>query len=317
MNELRLPKNLAFLGNLTLGVIATTGISIISAQKAYAASAYAYSQADVFVNIQYNGSIDVPWLEVETSTSSGATVEDTPGGDEIDVDEFNALQSYVGPPPAPPQNFFSPKGQETPDYARGDTVINDLSLTSVEGQNLGETFVESPISETVQGDQGEGFGTWEWGTDIFTAAEGDSIEFFGEDLNPEPGEDKIFGSYSLAVQIEDGNSLNEFAESEFDFAIKINQIENGAATEVFGLDFERAIGLTNPGGPLEQGDSIIFNDDSTEFQFEEGQYEIVIEAVELADVRVNEGVPVPEPATILGLLTVGGLGLGLKCKKQL
>ncbi len=81
------------------------------------------------------------------------------------------------------------------------------------------------------------------------------------------------------------------------------------------LEFELEAGVNNAGEWfLEIPDQAEFADRSVfEFGITSNQ---VTSGVYNAEAEIRH-TPVPEPATILGLLTVGGLGLGLKRKKQL
>ncbi|MDJ0678470.1 MAG: PEP-CTERM sorting domain-containing protein [Xenococcaceae cyanobacterium MO_167.B52] len=107
------------------------------------------------------------------------------------------------------------------------------------------------------------------------------------------------GAGDVTATIADGTDFIGFFDTDnsVEFALAAGQ---GQAITVAGIDF------VNDEGILET-----FLDDG--FEFEDGVLPAGGEY--LAEVEYT-GVPVPEPTTILGLLTISGLGLGLKRKKQ-
>ena len=84
------------------------------------ATSYAYS-------VQQTSNYTISGATVGTVTpftSSSAAQNASPSGSESQVGAADTLQSYVGPAPnRPAENFFTPKGQTTPDYSRGDASV--------------------------------------------------------------------------------------------------------------------------------------------------------------------------------------------------
>ena len=114
------------------------------------------------------------------------------------------------------------------------------------------------------------------------------FEFLGVPSETGPG--------NVVATLDAGTEFVGFFDTanSVEFALAPGQ---GEAITVDGIDFE--------------GET--FLDDG--FEFEDGSLPAGGEY--LAEVEYDDGItPVPEPGTILGLLAVGGLGLGLKRKKQ-
>ena len=61
------------------------------------------------------------------------------------VGQFDAAQSYVGPAAGKPaENTFTPKGQTTPDYVRGDVLVSPGPAPAFGTNNVAEGFLNGP-----------------------------------------------------------------------------------------------------------------------------------------------------------------------------
>src|SRR5690349_1600062 len=93
---------------------------LIGSVPSVRASAYAYS-------VQQTSGYSITGATVGSVTpftSSSAAQNASPSGSESQVGASDTLQSYAGPAPnRPAENFFTPKGQTTPDYSRGDALV--------------------------------------------------------------------------------------------------------------------------------------------------------------------------------------------------
>ena len=341
MNKPHLLQKLAPVGVAALSMIAATGITPAEAE---AATAYAYSEANFDVDITTTG-FTIPGFATETADSAEIRF---PEIFDANADILDAEQACVNNGGAGPgaclvgENTFSgfipntftdgSVGQNNADYARSDVLINSASTSGVEGINAAETFVDDVTGTQTIGD---GTATWEYGTEQFTVVAGDSLTI------------DLAGYYDLIIEL-DGNQ--GFVEAEYEFGIFLDGIDlldfaedNNLVNSLSGgfeanptvalnnapplppgsFGFSEAISRTNLNGrevlnqQLDcdgaQSCSFTVNFGSGEGEIAPGNYNLTIESVEEVTARVQS---VPEPASILGLLTVSGLGLALKRKKQ-
>ena len=352
MNESNLLKKLA-----PVGVAAFSAVSIIgiTSTKVQAATAYAYSEANFDVDITTTG-FTIPGFFTETADSAELRFPEMSDGNADFTDADQACVDNTGTGPIACKvidNTFlgtfldsaglavtdGPVGQLNADYARSDVIITSASTSDVEGINAAETFVDD-LDKTV----GDADAEWEYGTEQFTAEEGDILTI------------DLLGYYDLIIELENNGDFEGFAESEYEFGIFLDGVnllafasendlvENAdntgqfqANTGFFGLlpppdifQFSEAISRTNLEGREGLSQELDCNSqvDGAQscsfdivFGFGDGQiapgtYDLTIESLEEVTARA-EADTVPEPASIIGLLTVSGLGLALKRKKRL
>ena len=326
MNKPHFLQKLAPIGVAALGMIAATGITPAEAD---AATAYAYSEANFDIGFTPIG-FDITAIETETSTSAEIVAPPLLDGD---VNILDANQACVGTAatngmtgggigacvlPLPGNDFIGffpntdgPLGQNNPDYARSDVVINSSSIGGIDATNAAEIFVDDVTGTQMEG---EADGEWEYGTNLFTTELGDSLtidiegyyELVAEVVGAEPGQSAFAeAEYEVGLFL-NGTNLLDFVNDDFNFSSAVSRIEND---RVFDAD-SISTSFTVDFGDV-NGNGIIDGN-----EIETGTYNITAEAVEEVTARV-EGVTVPEPKTIFGFLGVCGLALGLKRKKQL
>lgn len=303
MNQTNLLQKLTITGLVALG-----GVTLATPQKAQAGTVYSYSELNI-IDLIITGVED---LDFETETSTSAVIN-PPLTSDGGIGEFDASQSFVtlNGVPSAPENFFDPwgtplGGPQGPNFARGDVLINGNNLlTDFDGVNLGEAFCNGLVFCEAEGD-----GEWEAVSEFFDIAPGDQINFTAD------------YSYLLAAEItgwDPGES--KFTEAEFAFDFEINGRDaNGDVTVLRQFTLDESIGVANANSFEQDSDSGSLASNFAAFTAEEleglSDFNIVVDAIEVAAVRKRQDQKVPEPATIFGLLTVGGLGLGLKRKKQ-
>jgi hypothetical protein len=121
--------------------------------------AYAVQQTS---NYTFTGAT-VGTLTPLTSTSSAQVASIS--GSEAHTGGFDALQSYVGPGAGrPAENTFTPKGQVTPDYARGDALVT-AAPAAFTTNNVAEAFMIGPGNSA-------GSGSWAVSAPITLTAAG-------------------------------------------------------------------------------------------------------------------------------------------------
>ena len=348
MNKPHFLQKLAPVGVAALGMIAATGIT---STKAEAATAYAYSEANFDVGITTTG-FTIPGFFTETADSAELRFPEMfdANADFTDAAQACVNNAVTGPGAClvPPNTFVGflpgsgldgPVGQNNADYARSDVQIRSASTSGVEGINAAETYVDD-VDKTV----GDGDAEWEYGTEQFTAEEGDILAI---DLS---------GYYDLIIELENNGDFQGSAESEYEFGIfldgvnllafaagndlvqnadntgqfQANTVSQGIGLPPTNFEFSEAISRTNLEGREVLNQQLDCNSqvDGAQscsfdivFGFGDGQiapgtYDLTIESLEEVTARAEAGT-IPEPASILGLLTVSGLGLALKRKKQL
>ncbi len=333
---------------LVAGAVTASGIALAVPQKAEAATAYSYSEANFDVGI--TATFEIPSFSTETADSAELRFPMMTDGnaDITDAAQACVTTNMMGPGACligqnsfigfiPNINTDGPVGQANADYARSDVEIISASVSDsvsdVEGINAAETFVDDKNPKTI----GDADAEWEYGTGLFTVEDGDQLTI------------DIEGYYDLIVQINDLPPKGQgFVESEYEFGIfldGLNLLEfandnglvngpdgqfgattlelNNPLVPVDRFQFSEAISRTNANGREVLGQqldcngnpicsfTVTFGDDEGEIPV--GTYDLTIESLEEVTARVET---VPEPATMLGLLAVGGLGFGLKRKKQ-
>jgi hypothetical protein len=218
---------------------------------------------------------------VPGSTTTAVQVG-TPSGSESHIGGADALESYVGPGPRPPENFFGQVGQVNPDYARGDTQIaNLLPGVSPTLTNVAEAFLHT------QGGQSSGIGAWSLSAPFTVSAAGTvTLAFSYSNLlnlvNTSPG--NSLASYAFDFNIRDaGNSI------VFDSAP--NAVNNGAS-------------LNSPGSVNIPGSGTLSITSGT---LAPGTYTGTISGTERVFLQA---VPEPSPLAMGGLTTAVGLAFG-------
>ena len=296
------------------GLVATTGVILTTPQKAEAATAYGYSQFEIEdLIIELNGGNGN--FVFATEASDFALLNGLVDGNLAPLDPPQAFVSNNVVPPAP-QNSFDPYGDINPtapgpagpNFSRSDALIGPGTDPNInfDAENVAESYVSgNSLAATANAE-------WEAVSQNFNLAVGDVISVDG-----------VY-NYLLNVVI-DGFDPGELklAEAEFFFSVDlVGQEADGTAEVIRQFEDDEAIGLLNTNGALEDSATIDIGGIGTAFNFapitaaEIAQFEtfnLVIDAVEETVVDVEQA---PEPTTVLGLLAVGGLGLGLKRKKQ-
>jgi len=118
-------------------MIAALGIASVGASTSARASFYGYAVEQT--NTYTFSGATVGTFSPGSSTSAAQI--GSPSGSEAHTDVADALQSYVGPPGGrPAENTFTPKGQVTPDYARGDTLVT-VPPAGITTNNVAESFM--------------------------------------------------------------------------------------------------------------------------------------------------------------------------------
>ena len=321
MNKPHFLQKLAPLGVATLSTITIIGIV---PTRAEAATAYAYSEASFDIGFTANG-FDITTFGTETSTSAEILLPPLLDGH---VDPIDANQACVGTAATDgmtgrgvgdcvlPANDFlgffpntdGPLGQNNPDYARSDVVINSVSTGGIDAINAAEIFVDDVIGTQTEG---EADGEWEYGTNLFTTELGDSLtidiegyyELVVEVTGAEPGEAFAEAEYELGLFL-NGTNLLDFAPDGFNFSSAISRIETARASDSDFIDTSFTVNFGDA-----NGNGIIDGN-----EIETGTYNITAEAIEAVAANVAS---VPEPKTIFGFLGVASLALGLKRKKKL
>jgi hypothetical protein len=88
---------------------------------------------------------------ISMSSSSSASQNASPSGSDAHSGTNDALESYVGPAAGkPPENTFTPKGQTTPDYSRGDAAFGAAAFGT---NNVAELDLDG-------GGNASGAGSW-------------------------------------------------------------------------------------------------------------------------------------------------------------
>jgi hypothetical protein len=169
----------------------------------------------------------------------------SPGGSEAHAGTLDALQSYVGPPGGrPAENTFTPKGQTTPDYARGDALITlTPSLTT---SNVAEGFMAAAGTAA-------GAGSWSVSVPLTLSAAGavtigfdftNQLTLVNTDGTP-PGTVQADFSYTVTI-LNDAGAL-VFASSPS--AVNRSASENAPGT----VDLPASGSITITSGPLAAG----------------------------------------------------------------
>lgn len=277
---------------------AALALASFAADAARADQVYAFAQQQIeSLTIRADpGPLSV--VTSGTDTGTAAVVVDTPGGSEAHLGNTDALQSYVGPGPRPPENFNfgqnSPYlsravGMVNPDYARGDVLIaaGNVFTGAIGAESVAESFLQTPISGASGMD--DGFGDGEWSFSFTFDLDQDSTLTFDVTFN------NIIDLLHMA-------GLGSLAQASTDFAI---EIQNSAGMEVFTWDPDElnlTNSLTTPGSYTEShpvGSRV-----STSTMLAAGLgYVLTISG----GTTVNTTL-VPEPSSI-AMLGLGGLGL--------
>jgi hypothetical protein len=97
------------------------------------------------------------------NSSSSASQNASPSGSDAHSGTLDALQSYVGPAAGKPaENTFTPKGQTTPDYSRGDASFGAAALGA---NNVAEL-------DLAGGGNASATGSWAFSTALTLASNG-------------------------------------------------------------------------------------------------------------------------------------------------
>jgi len=86
---------------------------------------------------------------ITTNSSTSASQTASPSGSDAHGGTSDALESYVGPAAGkPPENTFTPKGQTTPDYSRGDAFFGAAAFGT---NNVAELDLDGGGNATASG----------------------------------------------------------------------------------------------------------------------------------------------------------------------
>jgi len=219
-------------------------------------------------------------LTTQTSTSAQSAAGAIPSGLAGDIEPMDALQAYVGNPPVPGQNVFTPVGPSNPDYARGDVLITPAFSIS----NVAEGFLTPPGAATATS-------AWTVSAPITLSASGTVTLGFNF-------------SNALNVSLTDGPGLAS-ANYSFNFTIA----DSGGTTVLFSsapTTVNNSVSLTLPGSiniPTSTGTVSI-----TSSTLAAGTYIASISGSETIDIRQTA---IPEPSSVV--LLGSGLAIGLGC----
>jgi len=255
-------------------------VAVVSALALWAGQAradfYAYSMQELSGFTFTGATIGT----LSTGTSTSASQSGVPTGGETQIPApFDTLESYVGPGPRPPENFFGQVGQVNPDYARGDVLITPVFTIST----VAEGYLNTPGIST-------GTGSWSVTAPITVAANGTVTLGF---------------TYANLLQVMIGASaLNGSATATYAFDFSI-ATPGAGGTVVFDsgpTQVNNTIGLTSPGSITLPGSGVI---SITSGVLAAGVYQATIAGNSHIDLQART---VPEPASAM-LLILGGLGV--------
>jgi hypothetical protein len=140
-----------------------------------------------------------------TSTSAAQTA--VPSTFEAHSGLADALESYAGPLAGrPPENTFTKKGQTTPDYSRGDTLINIVNPAS---NDVAELYLTSLGNSS-------GSGAWSVSAPLTLTSSGSvtlGFSFNNELQVINDGGGTAQAKYSYNISIQDANGVTVFDNS--------------------------------------------------------------------------------------------------------
>jgi hypothetical protein len=178
-----------------------------------------------------------------TSTSSAQTA--SPSGSEAHSGLADALQSYAGPVAGrPAENTFTKKGQTTPDYSRGDSLINIVNPSS---NDVAELYLNSLGNSA-------GSGAWSISAPLTLTSAG--VVTFGFNfanelqlINDGSGTAQAKYSYNITIQDANGNTLFDNSPASVNRSLSLP----GAGT----IDSLTSGSLTTTTGTLSPGSYVI------------------------------------------------------------
>jgi hypothetical protein len=270
-----------------LRLLASTAVLALIAgiQSGARADVYAFAQQQL-TNFTFTGATAGAFT---FGTSSSAIQAGVPSGMDAHLGgtglPSDVLESYVGPPPKPPENLFTQVGQVNADYVRGDALIN----TARDTNNVGEGFLAHAGNSA-------GVGAWSASAPITVTAAGGSTVTLSFDF-----------SNLLKVIIDTNHGLgNQSATAVYEFNFTI---QNATGIVVFNSkpsDVNKGIGLTAPGSigappsGLPATGSVIV----TSILLPAGTYQATLTGSER--VFLSASGAVPEPGSLV-LLCMGGV----------
>ncbi len=314
--------------NLALGILAGVaafgGVTLATPQKAHAGNIYGFSSLEWEASFLLNEESITFSFDAESDTR--ATLNEVT---ETDFDPFNgdgfsdAGQSYVDNNGAQNstivgENIFSPRqgsfvgdpaitsdpGGIGSDFVRGDAIASDGD-GNIAASNVAELYIEA--GEPFEAGLSEG--QWDLLSLPINFAAGDELDI-----------EAIFDYEIIAAITGFDGDPRELKEIQSVLEWDLEVIEVATGDSVGGIGFQIEEGLANINATDESFGTNVVRDTSITFGTDDapaGIYEIVITGEERVTGSATQGhAGVPEPGTILGLLAIGGLGLGLKRKKQ-
>jgi hypothetical protein len=264
--------------------LACSGVLALSALLAGEARAdsYAYSYQQLS-NFGFTGAT-VGTLSTSTSTSAVQGSGAIPSGVDGDVQPLDAREAYVGNPPTPAQNLFTPPvGQVNPDYTRGDVLI---AVTPI--------FTISNVAEGYLTPAGAGNSSGQWSV---TAP----ITITGS-----PSAVTLSFNYTNALQVILTNSPG-LASASYEFGFTITTLGGALVFSSTPDAVNNGISLVAPGSqsqPTATGTLAI-----TSGALQPGTYNATITGSEKIFLGQTAVIPEPASAIMLG----SGLALALGC----
>lgn len=170
------------------------------------------------------------------NTSSSAAQLAVPTGSEAHSGLADALQSYVGPIAGrPAENTFTKKGQTTPDYSRGDSLVNVVTPAS---NDVAELYLNSLGNSS-------GSGAWSISAPL-TLTSGGTVTFgfnYANELqviNGGDGTAQAKYSYNISIQDSAGSTVFDSSPNNVNRSLSlpsagtIDSITSGTITVTSG-----------------------------------------------------------------------------------
>lgn len=254
------------------------------------ASAYAFSSNDI-TNFRITGiqSFDA----VATTSDSRASHSTIPPISVTDSDPTNALQSFVGNPPAPGQNNFLQWNNTSNSYGRGDAEISNADVLQGTGAaaNVAESYLSHGMGPMTATGGGDNFLSGRFTLQADTA--------LGISFTADP---------HMHVTLTEGKAPTDFALAGLDFVVTISDLTGTVMDEWVDTNLNHAISALVAGDSFEWHPAGNYSWTSAILPGN-ASYNI--------DIRMGERVStsVPEPGTMF-LLGGGLAGLAFATRRR-